>query len=175
MPQFKIKEKRRIIAEAHAHGASKKAVARRYNISPNQIRRWTTNFNDCPLEMLEKRANKITLHLGKGRIHGEIYDEVHNWFVELRQLGLAVKLRMLTDKYRALVVEVLPEGTEVDSHIIMTHRVWRYLQSEHLVVRRGTHISQNVVYCEVVIADYRTCINTTIRLYGYLYIFTIFI
>ena len=57
-----IKEKRRIIAEASAHGASKKGTGRLHNVQAGQIRRWIKAFNNCTLEMLNERSNKRTLH-----------------------------------------------------------------------------------------------------------------
>jgi transposase-like protein len=140
MVVYCIADKRRIITEAAAHGASKRGIARRYQISPNQIRRWTKEFQNCTLEMLEERGRKKTLHSGPERIHGALYEEVHNYFLALRQEGVAVKLRMLTDKYRALRTEALKSGEVLESYKTMTDRVWRYLNSEHLVVRKGTHL-----------------------------------
>ena len=167
MVRVTIKQKRCIVTAAYAHGATKKSVARSYNVLPNQIRRWAKEFALRPLEVLEARARKSTLHQGPRRIHGELYDEVHNWFSELRSLGIPVKLRMLVDKYRQLRLESLQPGEVLESPEVATARVWRYMKSEHLFVRRGTHVSQNIVFCESIIADYRTFINTTIRMYLY--------
>jgi len=143
MVLYCVADKRRIVKEAAAHGATKKGIARRYQICSSQIRRWTKEIQNCTLEMLEERGKKKTLHLGPDRIHGALYEEVHNWFTALRQEGLAVKLRTLTDKYRALRTEILQPGEVLEPYKTMTDRVWRYLKSEHLVTRRGTHVAQN--------------------------------
>jgi len=154
--KYKIKEKRLIIAEAHQPGAYKKAVARRWGVQAGHIRRWTA---------MQDRRNMKTLHQGPERIHGELFEEVYNWFAWLRSEGVAVKLRMCVDKYTSLLRQ--QEGAVIPERHALTMRVWRYLQSEHLCERRGTHIAQNITFSEMVITDYQVYINTTIRLYGF--------
>ena len=75
MVLYCVADKRRIVKEAAAHGATKKGIARRYQICSSQIRRWTKEIQNCTLEMLEERGKKKTLHLGPDRIHaGESLD-----------------------------------------------------------------------------------------------------
>jgi hypothetical protein len=177
-----IKKKRDIVREAYQVGASIKATAARFRVSPAQIRRWKHSIgfpNESPHQgptdsasggnastetdeanTDEDTGHKKTLHSGARPKNVSSFEALKEFFHFQREMDrpvsktcLALKLKQISEDPSALN--------------ILYQRVNRWCQSEDLVLRRVTHVAQNTRFDTVKIEKYLKYINRSIVIGNY--------
>lgn len=73
MRQFiTLREKRNIVHEAYSTPLNVSRIARKYNVQPTQIKRWS-KIIEVPNFNAETRLTKKTVHGGQKPLHADIY------------------------------------------------------------------------------------------------------
>jgi DDE superfamily endonuclease/Transposase len=155
------KEKKAIVDEAYCSEKNIKATARKYNVSPAQIRRWKAKLADIlPVDdngITDGRKRHIMnlkmVQNGRPRKDSDKYDELKAYFENIRSMDRVVTVGMLCFELKRLKPTL-----DIDLRILRK-RIYRWLSSEHIVQRRVTHVAQNTRYDSSVIEQFVTFVN----------------
>ena len=151
-----LQQKLDILHKAYLVPHAIKSTARKYNVNPNQFRRWKASLTGLDeeegqyqmvlLTSFKGRAKK-TLHSGKVHIDTSHYGAIWLMFDTLCKAGQHVSVMMLTVKLKRI------SSTPV-SLLVLSKCVSLWLVSVHIVHHSITNIAQNIHHCEVTMQDF---------------------
>ncbi len=174
---YSLAAKRSILTEAYAEQRSVKRVARKYNVQPNQLRKWKRHFEsngagaavtDPTLPSLCPRRAKgyiVTRELGGGRKNlfpEELIADLKLFFENSRDEDYSVSLRLMVAQAKLLS----PTVTAGVSTRAIEYRIYRLLQKWDVTWRRGTHKAQNTRHDLVIEQEFHSYVQQKIRLLG---------
>jgi transposase-like protein len=178
---YTLAAKRSIIAEAYALPLSVKSVARKYNVQPNQIRRWKRNFTangelnvdgspdpaTLQTSCVRRRTRRVELcrQAGAGRkclFSDKLIAELKDFFEKSRDEDFSISLRLMMAQAKLLS----PETTLMVANTALESRIYRLLRKWDVSWRRGTHKAQNTRYSSEIMEDFHSYIRMKIKLLG---------
>jgi transposase-like protein len=149
---YTLAAKRSIIAEAYALPLSVKSVARKYNVQPNQIRRWKRNFTangelnvdgsldpaTLQISCVRRRTRRVELcrQAGAGRkclFSDKLIAELKDFFEKSRDEDFSISLRLMMAQAKLLS----PETTLMVANTALESRIYRLLRKWDVSWRRG--------------------------------------
>ena len=134
-----------ILDEAYCRQGNIKATARKYDVQPQQIRRWKKTFRNAE-ELSGHKLSSYTFHKGP-EPSPEGWAQLKDFYLRLREDG-----RLCTIKYLAFEYARITNSTEPIKSIMW--KVHRWKKRENLVYRRVTHVAQNTRHNEQIINDF---------------------
>jgi hypothetical protein len=173
-----------IVREAYSVPKNIKPVARKYNISPSNLRRWfqlffekqtidelalsvvrpREEYKDCGLLGKKRRVAKRTRKNGAGRkkVFSEaLIQQLKSWFDMRRQENLSVTLRLIAAEAKRFDPTVLDLRREQ-----LKHRLYRLLASWDISWRRCTHKAQNTRHNIAICTDFVNYVKSKVRILG---------
>jgi len=98
-----------------------------------------------------------TFHSDSKRKDGDWYEELKEYYNNIRSLNRVVTVKMLRPEYRRLN----PTATVTES--ALNKRMYRWLRQENIVQRAVTHVAQNTRHEASIVEDFVIYINEQIR------------
>lgn len=163
------KEKQQIVVEAYKIERNINATARAYNVDTAQIRRWKKQLSSLWTENGvvhdENKQNHILrlkmVQKGRPRRDADKYGELKEYYMRLRSMDRVVTVRMLCFELKRMNPDM-----DIDAKVLRK-RIYRWLNAEHIVQRRVTHVAQNTRYNVETINDFVHYINDQIVTGGF--------
>ena len=155
--RFTVSQKIEIYKEAYESGSGVKATARKYNVSPGNIRRWR--------KLLTVTGSSLTLHRitsGPRRPLPQVFEHLEEFFDALRGREQSVTIKLLVFEAMRCFSDVL-SGV---ARPALYQRIYRWLKAKRISHRRVTHIAQNTRISESLCSEWVSSVNCTIREMG---------
>ncbi|KAE9341572.1 hypothetical protein PR003_g9918 [Phytophthora rubi] len=131
-----VKAKLLIVLEAER--GPMKSVARRHNMDPSHIRRWSKNMAKLEATVMWNPRAK-TLNAGRARSDGDLEEEFAAWILDRRAHELAVS----TNQVIAKAVAINP-SFRGGNRKAMWKWVYPFLHRHRLSIRRRTRVAQKL-------------------------------
>lgn len=142
-------------------------MARKYDILPEQIRRWKKKHDNMvatgALTCTQKTSilSMKVVQTNPKRKDSKHYLDLKLFYENTRNSDRTVTIGMLVNEWRKMNPMLC--NTLV---ITLRHRLYRWIRSENIVHRRVTHIAQNTRHEAKTIDDFLTYINEQIEAAG---------
>jgi transposase-like protein len=165
---YSLAMKRSILTEAYAELRSVKRVARKYNVQPNQLRKWQRHFDDNGDSTGLRDSSKgvrVTREVGGGRkckFSDELIADLKQFFENSRDEDFSVSLRLMVAQAKLLSPTVT---TGISSRAIES-RIYHLLKKWDVTWRRGTRIAQNTRHILEVEDEFHAYVQQKIQLLG---------
>ncbi len=174
---YLLAAKRSILTEPYAKLRSVKRVARKYNVQPNQLRKWKRHFeNDVDGALLvdptipscsvkHAKGFVVTRETGGGRkskFSDELIAALRTFFENSRDEDFSVSLRLMVAQAKLLS----PVATDGVSSRAIESRIYRLLQKWDVTWRRGTHKAQNTRHDIEKEREFHSYVQQKIKLLG---------
>ena len=160
-------EKELIVSEAYSVQFHIKTTAKKYKISPSNIRRWKINLKkdtrltakDTPKSKIRKIMNNYTLHHGPRSSVDPYTTQLRPYVERLNNIGRQVSPRVVTRQ----LIRIDPSMTTIPRSSLV-RRVGTWLHIHCLTPRRPTHVAQESGNDQKVMADFISYCNEHIRM-----------
>lgn len=144
--KYTLAEKLNILEEVTLGGASVKATAKKYEVSPNNIRIWRKKLSRERV----KQPNRKILVTTSRRKDTEVFDHLDNFFLARRERDICVTVRHLVREAR----RCFPQFMQDLSSKTTAGRIRRWLKDKRISLRRVTHRAQNTRYTTLVMVEW---------------------
>jgi len=157
-----FKQKKVIVDEAYSLPNNIKPTSRKYEVKPDQIRRWKRIIEkEETVEMESNKKSRLqeasTSHSGPKKRDDYCYEELKEYYSNLRSLSRMVTVKMLCQEYRRL------NPTVPITENALQKRIRRWLEKENIVQRSVTHVAQNTRHDASLLEDFTAYVNEQIR------------
>jgi transposase-like protein len=154
------KAKIAIVDEAYSQDNNVKPTARKYNVSPAQIRRWMKQKASLA-DRIDQIGHCKVVQKGRPAKNAASFDSLRSFIHQLESQDRSITVGMICRELKRI------DSSEASTDMaVIRQRVYRFLQNEKFVQRRATHVAQNTRYDQDQISQFVEYVTEEIQRLG---------